>query len=165
MKRFRVLKIFIVILIGIAAIHYAFFRAPSESQMLANFKEHKIQLEQLRSMLQQDRKVQAIAFDWFSGTGVPDDSLKSAGISQQRLDAYRKLMKIFGVSLIGRLGGKKGYFKFAVFGGGMTDTSWSIGYAWSEDTPSHIVKSAYNTVYSGWCHSPIEGHWYIYHMR
>ena len=165
MKKFRVLKILIIIVIGIAVIHYAFFRAPSESQMLANFKEHKVQFEQLRSMLEHDRKVRIIAFDWFSGTEFPDDSLKSAGISQQRLDKYRELMKISGVFLISKISDKKGYYRFAVFGGGMTDTSWSIGYAWSQQRPSHIVKSAYNTYCIVGCDSPIEGHWYIHHMR
>jgi len=166
MRKFRILKIIVVIIIGITVIHYVFFRAPSESQMLANFKEHKVQLEQLRAMLQHDKKVGGISPDSFVDKELwHDNSLKDAGISQQRLDEYRKLMKISGVTHIGRLSDKKGYFRFYVFGGGMTDTSWSIGYAWSEDKPSHIVKSAYNTIYNGWCHSPIEGHWYIYHMR
>lgn len=166
MKKFRVLKILIIIVIGIVVIHYTFFRAPSESQMLANFKGHKAQFEQLRLMLEHDKKVGNISPDGFVDKGLWHyNSLLDSGLSQQRLDKYRKLMKICGVSNIGRLGYKEGYYRFIVFGGGFTDTSWSIGYAWSEQKPSHIVKSAYNTIYSGWCHSPIEGHWYIYHMR
>jgi len=133
MRKFRVLKIIIVIIIGIAVIHYAFFRDPSESQMLTNFTEHKVQFEQLRLMLGHDKKVGGISPDGFVDKGSWHyNSLKDTGISQQRLDEYRKLMKASGVTYIGRLSYKKGYLRFYVFGGGMTDTSWSIGYAWSE---------------------------------
>jgi hypothetical protein len=161
----RKLKIFLLIVVGLIAVKYIFFRAPSEAQMIAHFKTHKTEFEQLRSMLQQDKKIFDIGSDWLSSRDGTGDSLTDTGITQQRLNQYRILMDKLNVSPIGRFSSRENYFRFSVFGGGFTDTTWSIGYVWSDKTPENIVPSAYNTMPRNRSHSRIEGKWYIYHRR
>lgn len=147
-------------------IRYTFFRAPSESQMLAHFRTHKTEFEQLRSMLQQDKQISIIGSDWMRGRDMSIvDTPEQMGISVERLAQYRALMNKLGVAPISGFGSRENYFQFNVFGGGFTDTTWSIGYAWSSKTPENIVPSAYNSMPRHRCHSRIVGDWYIFHRR
>ena len=136
--------------------------------MIAHFKAHKAEFEQLRAMLQQDKKIFVIGSDWVRSRDGAGDTLADIGISMQRLDKYRALMNKLDVAPIGGFSSRENYFQFHVFGGGFTDTTWGIGYVWSKKPPEAIVKSAYwhRPIMRGdRVHSHIEGNWYIFHRR
>ncbi len=132
--------------------------------MIARFHEHRTEFEQLRAMLQRDSQVRFISATSFDTT---DWSGSTSQISPQQLAKYRALMQQLGLSAIVRLTSRGGYFRFEVFGGGFTDTSWGIGYAWGYKPLTPLVQSAYNQMprRDRQHFSPIEGHWYIYHRR
>lgn len=117
-------------------------------------------------MLQQDKKIMTISPDWIRSRDwdLPDHP-EQFGISRQRLARSHLLMDNIGVALIG--GKSNDYVQFDVFGGDFADTTWSIGYAWTKQTPRSIVKSAYHTMpdREGRVHSPIEGRWCMFHRR
>ncbi len=165
----RFFKIFLLIVVLAFITHRVFFSAPSEAQMIAHFRAHRAEFEQLRVMLQQDTQVFEIGNDWVSSRQSSSiDTLANAGISQQRLNAYHALMKQLSVTPIGRLSSGTDYFQFNVFGGGFADTTWSVGYVWSKNPPGNIVASAYQlsgAMRGNRVHSVLEGDWYIFQRR
>lgn len=159
----RIFVFFIAILI---VTFYIRSRAPSEARMIANFREHKAQFEQLRLMIQQDKRVRSLSSGWLSDQNMNStDDPMSLGISKQRWARYQSLLKSVGADSISN---RNNYIRFYVFGGGFTDTSWSIGYAWSAEPPPIMVESAYwhkPTMRDKIYHSRIENGWYIYNRR
>lgn len=166
-------KIFLLLILSAFAIHYLFFRAPSEAQMIAKFHEHKAQFEQLRLMMEEDN-IRVIGPNWVEmrykeiprGNGISDLVELPMNVSSARLALYRSRLKSLELDSA-RLDQFKNRIRFYQFGGGFTDTSWSIGYAWCKNTPKPLVKSAYNQMpgREGLIFSRIEGDWYIYHRR
>lgn len=164
-------KIFLLLILGAFAIHLLFFRAPSEAQMIDKFHAHKAQFEQIRLMLAHDRNIHVIGPDWvtaqwgFTPEGVSVAELPF-NVSNARLAHYRALLKQLGMETL-VVDARRHRVRLYQFGGGFTDTSWSIGYAWSRDTPKPLVKSAYNQ-YPGKDkihYSRVEGDWYIYNSH
>ena len=164
-------KIFLLLIIGLIAVHFVFFRAPSEAQMIAKFHAHKAEFEQLRLMMEEDKNVHDIGPDWVmaqwsvSPEGVTVAELP-LDISSDRLARYRALLRQLGMKTV-VVDAKWHRIRLYQFGGGFTDTSWSIGYAWSKNAPKPLVKSAYNQMpgREGMNFSRIEGDWYLYHSR
>lgn len=164
-------KFFVLAILSLTAIHFVFFRAPSESQMLADFHAHKAEFEQLRAMLAQDKNVKVIGPDWTIAqwsskpNGVGSSELP-LNVSNARLVHYRALLKQLGTKTV-VVDEEQNRIRLARFGGGFTDTSWGIGYAWCQKPPKALVKSAYSQ-HPGrdkMHFSRIEGDWYLYHLR
>jgi len=165
-KLSRRIKIVLLLIVGLVAAKTIFFRAPSEDQMIAHFRQHKAEFEQLRAMLLEDKQIMMIGSDWLRSRDwdLPDNS-EEIGVSRQRLADYHALMNTLDVAPIG---GDDDYVQFNRFGGGFTDATWGIGYAWSRKPPETIVKSAYwhKPIMRGRrVHSHIEGNWYIFQRR
>ena len=162
-------QIFALIVFALFAIHFLFFRAPSEAQMVAKFHQRKAEFEQIRLMLAQDKNVETIGRDWITAKyseekdGVEQRRL-TIDISQNRLDLYRSRLKKLGFS---RVDSYKGRVQLEEFGGGFTDTTWGIGYVWSAKPLAPLVKSAYSQMpeRDKRHFSRIEGNWYLYHRR
>jgi len=164
-------KIFLLLILGAFAIHFLFFRAPSEAQMIAKFHANKAQFEQLRLMLAHDKNVKDIGPDWTNakykkmpdGVEMPQLPLN---VSDKRFALYRARMKQLGISML-LVDERRDLVRFSVFGGGFTDTSWSIGYVYSKNIPNPLVKSAYYQMpgREGIHFSRIEGNWYIYNRH
>ena len=167
-KRFSRLKIFGLAVVSCVAVHYLFFRAPSETQMLAKFHQRKAEFEQIRLMLEQDKNVETIGSDWvtaknsFGKDGVGHQL--PLNISQSRIALYRSRLGKLGFD---RVDSRKGRIYMEEFGGGFTDTSWGIGYICSAKPLTPLVKSAYSKrpTKDHWQFSRIEGNWYMYHRR
>ncbi len=164
-------SIFLLVVLALIGVRMLFFRAPSESQMIAKFHAHKAEFEQLRLMMAQDKNVHDIGPDWVTAqwSNKPDgigSSELPLNISNARLARYRALLKQLGMTTV-VVDQEQKRIRLELFGGGFTDTSWGIGYAWSKTPPNPLVKSAYNQMpgESGICFSRIEGDWYIYHRR
>lgn len=152
-------------------------RAPSESEMRANFRRDKTLLTQFVRMARNDK------LRWTNGErsdclGDIDYYDKKSGatcykarhdLSEERQGKYRAIMRQAGVHNV-VYSSDEGICRFSVFGGGFTDTSWSIGYAWAEkpSIPLKIVPSAY--YYRGQMrgtivYSRLEKDWFIYRSR
>ena len=166
-------KIFLLLIIGLIAVHFVFFRAPSEAQMIAKFHAHKAEFEQIRLMMEEDN-VREIGPNWvemrYKKISAENGSFNLEELplkaSPARLALYRSRLKALGLDSA-RLDQFKNRIRLYQFGGGFTDTSWSIGYAWSKNAPKPLVKSAYNQMpgREGMNFSRIEGDWYLYHSR
>ena len=166
-------KIFVLAITTLIAVHFVFFRAPSESQMIAKFHAHKAQLEQLRLMMKEDN-IRVIGPNGVEmkykeipmGNGVSNLVELPLKASPARLSLYRSRLKALGLHSA-RLDQFRNQIRFYQFGGGFTDTSWAIGYAWCKDTPKPLVKSAYYQMpgREGIHFSRIEGDWYIYNRH
>ena len=169
-------KIFLLVSLSLVAVHFLFYRAPSESQMKEKLQARKSEFEQLRLMLSTDTNVRIITQGWTDAKykkmpdGVESYQLP-LNVSAKRLALYRERMKRLGISNL-HVDERRNLVRFALFGGGMTDTSWSIGYAYGTETPKAlvkkvVVKSAYNQMpgQGGIHFSRIEGDWYIYHLH
>ncbi|RYF45656.1 MAG: hypothetical protein EOO38_15630 [Cytophagaceae bacterium] len=172
-QRFSKLQIFSGLIVVLFAIHYLFFRAPSEAQMLAMFHQRKAQFEQIRLMIKQDRNVEAINEKWVTGRYGDKNGNQPEGvdlhelpinISPKRIALYRARLKALGFSGVNA---RHGRVQLVEFSGGFTDTSWGIGYVWSAKPLTPLVKSAYYQMpgQNHWHYSRIEGNWYMFHMR
>lgn len=165
LKRPTKFQTFLLLCFGLFAIRWLFFRVPSETEMIAKFRERKAEFEQIQAMLQQDKFIFVIGPDWVEAQW---DEKKSRyfplDISAERLNLYRSRLKKLGFSGVVS---RNGQIRLHQFGGGFTDTSWSIGYSWSSKTPTPLVKSAYYEMpgRDKMHFSRLEGHWYIYHRR
>ena len=164
-------KIFVLAITALIAVHFVFFRAPSESQMIARFHAHKAELEQLRLMLAHDENVRIIGPDWTQSKSEFDSQERwtrdlPLDVSNVRLALYRHRMKNLGITNL-YVYDQKHQIHFSLFGGGFADTTWDIGYAWSKETPKPLVKSAYYQMpgREGIHFSRIEGDWYIYNRH
>ena len=166
-------KVFWLLILGAVAVHFLFFRAPSQAQMIAKFGAHRAQFEQIRLMMEEDdirvigpNRVEMRYKRIPAGDGIFNLVELPLKASPARIALYRSRLKALGLhsALLDQF---KNRIRFYQFGGGFTDTSWSIGYAWCKETPKPLVKSAYNQMpgKAGIHFSRIEGDWYIYHRR
>ncbi len=132
---------------------------PSEDQLKARFVEHRAEFEVLRSMVQADAP--HISLHTLQNSIQRDDN---SALPPARVQRYQALMQTLH---IWRIDGNKERFRMYVFGGGFTDTSWSIGYAFSRKRPQKIVSSAYKRqfVRDTTVYSPLDGNWYLYQLR
>jgi hypothetical protein len=178
-KRFFKLQVFGLIVLGLIVIHYLFFRAPSEVQMLNKFHQRKAEFEQIRLMLEHDRNVQTIGWDWVTPKLGPSKAgpVKSGprkgavemhelplNLSKSRIALYRSRLKKLGFD---RVDSKNGCVFMAEFAGGFGGHTWAIGYIWSAKPLKPLVKSAYAVMpmKDHWHYSHIEGNWYMFHRR
>ena len=166
-------QIFGLFVLALFAVHYLFFRAPSEAQMIAKFHQRKAEFKQIRLMLGQDRNVETIGSDWVRAKYGDKNGNQPEGvdlhelplnISPQRIALYRERLRALGFS---RVDSYNGGVQLPEFGGGFTDTTWGIGYMWSAKPLNPLVKSAYSQMpkRDHWHYSYIEGNWYLYHRR
>ena len=165
-KKLSKFQKFLLFCLALFAIHRIWFRAPSEAEMIAKFHQHKAEFEQIRLMLQQDKNVAAIGSDWVRAEwDEKKDRDFPLNVSEERLRLYRSRLKKLGVSTAVSL--RDGRSQFSQFGGGFADTTWGIGYFYSEKTPTPLVKSAYKQrpPRDNRCYSRIESHWYIFQSR
>lgn len=145
--------------IGLALDLWWLQRAPSEEAMQRTFFEHRREFDEL----------QALAL---SETNSGDNRFAPG----ERAPTARRTR---AVELMYQLGISTAYFNrreegpyqgFYVFGGGFTDTSWSIGYAYSRAPLSPIVPRAYampDYARTGKTRhfAPLDGGWYIYNSH
>ncbi len=73
---------FLLFVFAVFVIHRVFFRAPSEAEMIAKFRGHKAEFEQIRLMLQQDKNVAAIGPDSVRAASGPDEIQSPQNIKQ-----------------------------------------------------------------------------------
>ena len=100
-------------------------RAPSEAEMLADFQQHRAVFQRLVAMARADH------LDYLSGQHGFTDAHNKA-LPQARFDQYQKLLQQTRATHIILYHSRPSVYTFPVFGGGMTDTSWAVGYAWSD---------------------------------
>jgi len=152
----------IVLIFGLASLALKWwFAAPSEEQLKARYVEHRAEFEELRELVQAD------APDDLGGLHISGNYARTdqgPSLSASRVARYRALMKSVGVESIN---GGKTRFRMAVFGGGFTDTSWSIGYAFSRRKPEIVVPSVYRwgARQNHTAFAPLSENWYLYNSR
>lgn len=155
-----------------------FFGAPTEAQMLSNFRTHRREFEELRAMLQHDKRIESIypnssevLLSYYKRDGVDyreewTTDLRKIGLTPQRFARYQQLLQILNVNsaVCSR---SRNSLRLGVFGGGFYDATWDVGYAWLATPPKILVRSAYSQLPMrdhGHC-SRIEGDWYLYQRR
>ena len=133
------------------------FRAPSEAQLKARFVEQRADFEQLRKMIEHDAPASGIKMS----VSRDGDFTRGASLAPARIQRYQVLLKNLGATSVH---GRCDDFHFSIFGGGFTDTTWGVGYAFSRQKPKRIVPSAYSG-FAGrdeWIYSLLKDDWYLY---
>jgi hypothetical protein len=139
----------------------------SDRALVAEFRSHRAEFEQLATLAREDRQLWRVSHDWYrSATGTnyrePQPNLLSAG----RWTEYRRLFRILrldtGVNIA------PGSVAFARRSSGLSVSGSTKGLMWLQDPPDeHSVCTTLDSMpshaqSSGICFRPIEGHWYIY---
>ena len=144
-------------------------RAPSEAKMVAHFHKNRADFERLQKLLENRFDEVSIGRDWSRGAvyvppGAYVQEVEERVLPESYVRECRVLIEKLDVSMAHR---RTTTSRFPVFGGGFTDTSWSIGYAYSKTVPKNLVKLAYHTMpgQNKAAYSRIDGRWYLYHRR
>lgn len=139
----------------------ALVRSPSDQQMRNNFQTRAAKFEQIRTMMANDRSVATVAQGW---TQTSQGEMQSNQLSPDRVALYRSIMKELGVVRVDQHNGR---VQLAVWGGGLGDTTWSIGYVWSDKALAPLVSSAISQrpARDKWHFSPLGRSWFLYQHR
>ncbi len=164
------LTLILLPIIAFAAFYFSRSQGvPSEAEMISNVQKNRAAFQQLVEMAHSDNLLSAGSLHGLKLKKLRTDEFKRVEISQARLKQYQALLKQVGAKRID-YSLSRGTCRFYVFGGGFTDTSWSIGYAWARKptTAMKIVPSAYSQqgqMRDTTVHSIIEKDWFIFHSR
>jgi hypothetical protein len=129
--------------------------------LIENFQAHKAELDQLLQMFLTDEPLVRVDFDW---TDPKDPQI--IGVTQERLDVYRRLFRKVGLSrgIRGQGGKKRILFIYSTRGLGIAGSG--KGYAYLKEPPELVVdnldnyKSKDGKSFTAYKH--VEGNWYLY---
>ena len=156
---------------------------PTDEAMISNFDDHREQFESLRGMMQADKGLQRIDFDWTK----PDDPA-TVGVPPERLEQYRGLCKKVGLERgVEAVGDSATRVAFLASCRGLSVSGSSKSYVWlstpPEPTDGRLVVldvdayvrqrqeeraryfKAHQRVMSGHvdAYRHIEGNWYLHY--
>jgi hypothetical protein len=132
----------------------------TDAEMIANFKAHKREFEQLLQMVVTDKGLTRVDDNWTS----PEDP-QTIGLSKLRLDEYRKLFQKVGTPRGFSANAVRDSIEFISSAQGMVTHGSSKSYVYTTIVPSLIVENidSYreqnNSFYP--VYKRIEGNWYI----
>lgn len=158
--RFRSVLLTIMLLI-FAPLNGCAYEHPSDQALIENFQTHKTEFNQLLQMFLTDDALISVAFDW-----TDPKEPQTIGITQERLDAYRRLFRKLGLPKgISGYGGKNRILFFSSTRG-LGVSGSGKGYAYVKEPPELVVdnldnyKSKDGKSFTAYKH--IEGNWYLF---
>lgn len=158
--RFRSMSLVVTLLIfaplnGCASDH------PSDKALTENFQSHKAEFDQLLQMFLADEGLSLVDFGWT----LPKEP-ESIGVTQERLEQYRKLFREVNLSKGIHSHKTKGIVWFTASTRGLGISGSGKGYAYATKRPELVVddldnyKSKNGKSFTAYKH--IEGNWYLY---
>ena len=165
-------KVLLLILVGIpvAAIGWFFVSTipPSEASVIKHFNKHRAQFEQLRTMIEADKKLVIVA-DW----GV--ETTDSPGISEvpphgsfpaERYHQYLSLLAAADLGPIVRMKTPQSETRVLVWASGFAGDTRHVAICWLEHAPANQVASLNLFYKTPKPRTPmyrhIDGNWYIW---
>jgi hypothetical protein len=104
---------------------------PRDQEMISNFIEHREELETLRKMMQEDKDLKRVDFDFTK----PSDP-GSVGVSAERIAVYRELCKRVGLERgVEAFGDSAKQVTFIASARGLAISGSSKCYVWLRDPP------------------------------
>jgi hypothetical protein len=104
---------------------------PSDDELMGGFVEHRDELETLRKMMQKDKDLKRVDFDWTQ----PDDPA-SVGVSPERIEVYRELCRRIGLERgVEAFGDSAKRVTFLASTRGLSISGSSKGYVWLSSPP------------------------------
>jgi hypothetical protein len=138
---------------------------PSDSKLIKQFYDHRIDFEKLRTMLREDSKIIEVATYGISTTNRNEiDPLTSeqAGLPKQRYEEYLATLKSAGASLAVHNDFNEFYFLIARWGS--AGNGWGIAVISRDSEPTNQVSSLddFRNIPSREVYRHIEGNWYLW---
>jgi hypothetical protein len=144
-----------------AAMHYD--DPPPDRELIANFRQHQGEFEQLAKMLQTDKALTRVDQDW-----TDPNSPQSIGVSQSRIDEYRRLLRDVKTPRGFQTPGNPNDIEFYYFmTGSAISSDTDKGYAYLVTPPPHPLTNLDDcqpdekngiTAYRH-----IQGNWYLFY--
>ena len=104
---------------------------PGDDELIGGFYEHHEELETLRKMMQKDKELKRVDFDWTQ----PDDPGK-AGVSPERIEIYRELCRRIGLERgVEAFGDSAKRVTFLASTRGLSVSGSSKNYVWLRSLP------------------------------
>ncbi|HYX72053.1 MAG TPA: hypothetical protein VE732_04725 [Nitrososphaera sp.] len=135
----------------------------SDEELIANFQAHRSEFNQLLEMISQDKGLQRVDDNW-----TRPENPQTIGISQERIDAYRKLFGSAGVPRGFYAFHDEGVFEFIASAQGLAVSGSSKGYIYSTNPLTRVVANLdnyhllENKPYGYPIYRHIEGNWYLF---
>jgi hypothetical protein len=108
----------------------------SDEELIANFKTHEAEFNQLRDMIMADKYLYRVDYNWTK----PEDP-KTIGVSDERIATYRKMFVKLGIPRGFYFYPDSGEVKFLSSAQGLSVSGSSKSYVWLKQTPSGLVDS------------------------
>jgi len=132
----------------------------SDDQLIANFKSHEAQFNQLLDMVMADKGLHRIDDNWTDPTDP-----KTIGIPDERIAQYRKMFRALDIPRGFSANQDVGVVEFISSAQGLAVSGSSKSYVWMKQSPSDLVDNidTYRTKpgasYPVFRH--ITGNWYL----
>jgi hypothetical protein len=164
-KRLKLGLIFGVpaLIIGMPWFAFNRLRPPSDHELIANFRQHQSEFEQLAAMVQTEKGLTQVDETW-----TAPHNPQEVGVSKSRIAEYRRLLRSVGTPRGFQTWGIAGDIKFYYYLTGSAVTSdTDKGYAYMTMPPAHLLKSLDHCQpdgrkeIGGYRH--IQGNWYLFY--
>jgi hypothetical protein len=136
----------------------------SDEELIANFQSHKAEFNRMLQMINEDKDLARVDYDWTS-----PENPRTVGISQERIDEYRSLFRRAGVPRGFSAFQSKDSIEFIASSQGLAVSGSSKGYLYAKEPPSRVIdnldnyraqKSTLSPAFPVFRH--IEGNWYLF---
>jgi hypothetical protein len=138
---------------------------PSDAFMETTFRQNRKEFEQLRAFITEDSSTGKVFMVSQDRTDPDFNEAARRGLSRERLENYRRLLRLLHVRGVGR-DGDDTIFQASVVGWLMKATY--KGYLYTKDQPPHI-ETTLDDVGERKCGNllvkPLQGYWYLYYFR
>jgi hypothetical protein len=136
----------------------------SDEQLIANFKTHEAEFNQLREMILADNRLLRVDEDWTK----PEDP-KTIGIPDERIATYRKIFRKLDIPRGFYFYPESGEVKFISSAQGLAVSGSSKSYVWLKEPPSTLVDSIDTYPIKAGATYPVyrhvTGNWYLEYDR
>ena len=146
-------------LAGVVSFIHSDVSHESDERLIKNFAAHRAEFEQLLTMVIEDKGLTRVDFDWTD----PNNPVQ-VGVTQGRIDDYRKLMKGLGI-----LGGfsanlERTGIEFITSTQGFVTHGSLKGYLYTRETPLELDSNLDEVLQKGqpYGRRRIEGNWYLF---
>ncbi len=110
--------------------------APSDEEMINDFKKNKIEFEKLLIMLKNDQQLWVVTRTW-----VRPEKYYDYGIRHDRIEEYRAIMKNIGLYGVGVNAERKSFYFDKWSSGGISIRASSKGYFYTEEIEPRLTTN------------------------
>ena len=165
-----VLALSVVALVGLVALFRLGTVPPRDETLVKSFREHKIEYERLRDMLQADDKLRRVASWGIETSGSPGTAMPpTAELTLNRYNEYLVLLKKVGGEVASRSGGSHPDACVSVWASGWAADTRHVAVCWIDELPAGVDASSGASLTTARrdnksravVSTRIEGNWYL----